>query len=119
MRERWFFRALEHLVTFVDLVPVHNAPPGLQIFGAAVVVLKIVGVLPHVVAEDGVQSLTYRIVLIGRSNDLHFTLGIAGEPYPSAAELLHAGLVELRLEIFEVTERLGDHLGDWSGGFAA
>ena len=42
------------LVALVDFVPVDYAPPGLQVFGAAVVVFQVVGVFPDVVAEDRV-----------------------------------------------------------------
>ncbi|SPE28485.1 putative Phosphomannomutase [Acidobacteriia bacterium SbA2] len=113
------FAGFEGGVAFVDLVPVGDVPPGGEIFGAAVVVFQIVGVLPDVVAEDGVEALGDWVVLIGGAEDLHFAVGFAGEPDPSAAELLGAGVVEFGLEIFEVAESFVDHVGDGAGGIAA
>ena len=52
------------LVAFVDFFPVDYVPPGLQVFRAAVVVFEIVGVLPDVVAEDGMEALRDGIILI-------------------------------------------------------
>ncbi len=34
----------------VDLVPVDGIPPGFEVVGALVLVLEVVGVLPHIVA---------------------------------------------------------------------
>ena len=92
------FAGFEGREALVDLVPVDDVPPGREIFGTAVVVFQVVGVLPDIVAEDGIQALRDRAVLIRRADDLHFAAGLAGEPNPSAAELLGAGIVELGLE---------------------
>jgi hypothetical protein len=43
--------------TLVDFVPVDDVPPGGEVVGAAVVVLEVVGVLPNVVADDGVEAV--------------------------------------------------------------
>ena len=74
--------------------------------------------LPDIVAEDGEEALRDGVVLIGRGNDLHVA-ALAGEPDPSRAELLDAGVVEFCLEIFEVAESLGDGLGDGAVGIAS
>src|ERR1700684_4393791 len=87
------FAGFEGGVAFVDLVPVDGVPPGGQIFGAAVVVFQVVGVLPDVVAEDGIVALGDGTVLIGRAHDVDFAAGLAGQPDPSAAELFDAGVV--------------------------
>jgi len=41
----------------VDFVPVDDVPPGVEVVRAAVVVLEVIGVLPDVVAEDGVEAV--------------------------------------------------------------
>src|SRR2546421_13085236 len=41
------------LVATVDLVPVDDVPERLDVLGPPVLVLEVVGVLPHVQAEDG------------------------------------------------------------------
>src|SRR5579863_9307105 len=104
-RERWFVMALECLKAVVDFIPVDYIPPSRQVFGAAIVVFEVVGVLPNVIAENGEQSLGDGVVLVGRADDLHFAAGLSGQPDPSAAELFCAGIVELGLEIFEVAKR--------------
>src|SRR5207302_8319564 len=116
MGHRWLVGRLEGFVTLVDLAPVDNVPPRSQIFGAAVVVLQIVGVLPHVVAEDRIEPLRKRAVLVGRGDDLHIAVRLAGQPYPATAELLGTGIVELALEVFERTESLLDHVGNGTAG---
>ena len=116
MSTNYFFEAL---VTLVDFFPVHHIPPGLQILGTAVVVLEIVGVLPDVVAENGMESLRYRAVLVRRGENLHFALGVASQPDPSAAKLARAGGVEFFLKSLEVAESLLDYVGDRAGGIAS
>jgi len=86
------------LVAFVDFFPVDYVPPGLEIFGPAVVVFEIVGVLPDIVAEDGMKSLRDGIVLIWSADDFHFAFAVSSQPDPSAAELGYAGGVEFLLE---------------------
>jgi len=41
------------LVVLLGVIPVDHIPPGLEVVGAAVLVVEIVGVLPDIVAEDG------------------------------------------------------------------
>src|SRR5208283_5111476 len=78
------------LITLVDIFPVHYVPPRLQVLRAPVVVLQIVRVLPHIVAEDGMKALRNGTVLVRRGDDLHLALAVAGQPDPSAAKLSHA-----------------------------
>src|SRR5215208_6317361 len=49
---------------FVDLGPVHDVPPGVDVIGPAVLVFQIVGVLPDVDAEDGLFAFHQRAVLV-------------------------------------------------------
>src|SRR5579864_9508214 len=118
-RERWFVMALECLKAVVDFIPVDYIPPSRQVFGAAIVVFEVVGVLPNVIAENGEQALGDGVVLVGRADDLHFAAGLSGQPDPSAAELFCAGIVELGLEILEVAECFLDDFGDCAAGIAA
>ena len=67
----------------------------------------------------GIEALRDRVVLVGRGHDLHFALGVAGQPDPSAAELAYAGGVEFFLEGFEVAEGFLDRVGDGAGGVAS
>ena len=50
---------------------------------------------------------------------MHFAARLAGEPDPSGAELLGAGIVKFGLEILEVAEGLADDLRDGAARIAA
>src|ERR1039458_1640408 len=102
----------------VDFVPVDDAPPGGQIVGAAVLVFQVVGVLPDVVAEDGIQALGQRRFLVGGGDDLELAAG-EDEPTPAGTELLGGGFIEGLLEGFKVAEIGRDLCGDGTGGRAA
>ena len=39
-------------IVCLGLVPVHHVPPGLEVVGASVLVVEIIGVLPDIVAEN-------------------------------------------------------------------
>src|ERR1017187_9184303 len=85
----------------VDLVPVDHVPPGGEIVGAAVLILEVVGMLPDIVAEDGIQSLSQRRFLVGGRKNLELSACI-DEPAPARAKLLRGGLIEGLLESIEV-----------------
>src|SRR5689334_5219791 len=90
------------VVTPAHFLPVHRVPPRLEVIRAAVLVLEIVGMLPHVVAEDrGRLAVHERIVLIRRARDRELTT-LVDEPHPPRAEPCGAGRVELLLELLEV-----------------
>src|SRR5271155_3576216 len=102
----------------VDFVPVDGVPPGGEVVGPAVLILQVIGVLPHVVAEDRVFALHQRAVLIGSGGDSELA-AIPKDPAPAGAELLRRGVVELLLEGFEVAEVLANLRGNLAGGLAA
>ena len=78
----------------VDFGPVDDVPPGGEVVGAVVLVFEVVGVLPDVVAEDGVDALAERVVLVGGGDDLELA-ALEDEPTPAGAELLRGGLIEM------------------------
>ena len=110
---------LEVSEALVNLVPVQDVPPGGEIFGAAIVVFQVVGVLPDIVSEDGIESLRNGVVLVRRGHDLHFSIGFACQPDPAAAELFRASIVELGFEIVEVAKGFLDDLSDLTCGIAS
>src|SRR5690348_1935127 len=71
----------------VDLIPVHHVPPCGKVIGTLVLVLQVVGVLPHIVAKNRKQSLRERRVLVCCGDDLQLAAG-EDEPSPAGAELL-------------------------------
>src|SRR5579872_1408559 len=110
---------LESLEALIDFVPIDHVPPRCQIFGAAIIVFQVVGMLPDVVAENWEQALGDWVVLIRCSDDLYFAAGLAGKPDPAAAKLFGAGIVKLGLKILEVAESFLDHVRDRAVGLAA
>src|SRR4029450_7575984 len=52
-----------------SLVPIHNVPPYVDVIGALGLMLQIVGVFPHVDADDALGPLHVRAVLVGCAED--------------------------------------------------
>src|SRR6202020_1083789 len=73
---------------------------------------------PNVVAEDWIEALRKRRVLVAGGDDFEFAAG-KDEPAPSRAELLGGGLVEGLFEGFEIAEISRYLLGDIARGIAA
>src|ERR1035438_9731939 len=82
--------------------------------GALVLVLEVVGVLPDVIAGDGVVALGQGRILVGGGDDPELAAD-KDDPSPAGAELLGGGLIEGLLEGFEVAEVGGDLVGDGTG----
>src|SRR5690606_5796665 len=61
-------------VLFVDRVPVDHVPPVGDVLGTAVLILEVVGVLPHVQAQDGRLAVHQRAVLGGGGGPLETAL---------------------------------------------
>src|SRR6266568_884722 len=86
------------LVALGDGLPVDGVEPGRDVVRALVLVLEVIGVLPHVHAEDRGHSLHVRAVLVGVALDRELAARVGDEPSPSAPELAYRGLGELLLE---------------------
>ena len=94
-------------------VPVDDLPEGFEVGGAAVLVVQVVGMFPHVEGEEGLEAVSYRIVCIGALEDNQFTILLGGEPHPSAAEEAHALGFKIGLEGFEGAPLLLDLGKEW------
>src|ERR1017187_635825 len=92
-----------------DCLPVDYVPPGRQVVRTAVLILQIVGVLPHVAAEHGVLAFHDRTVLVRGRSDLDTGRRLQ-QPSPAGTEAAHAGGVEFFLEGFEAAESADDGL---------
>ena len=66
--------------------------------GAAVLVVKVVGVLPDVKGEDGLEAAGEGVAGAGFLGDGECAVGGAGKPYPAAAEEADAFGFEVGLE---------------------
>src|SRR5215213_7069356 len=113
----WRSRPFRAVVPATDVGPVDDIPPGGEIVGATVLVLEIVGVLPHVAAQDRTLAVHERAVLVGSALDAEAPAPIRKEPAPPAAKPADARLLELLLELREAAERLGDRLGERAARF--
>src|SRR5712691_6383591 len=102
----------------VDLRPVHNVPPGVDVIGPAVLILQVVRVFPHVDAEDDLLPFHQRAVLVRGAFD-HELATLIDHPRPAAAEAADTGLLQLLLELVETAERRVDRGGDRPARLAA
>src|SRR5690606_12119292 len=105
-------------VAAVGLVPVDDVPPRRDVVRPAVLVLQVVGVLPHVDAEDGLEPPHERAVLVRHPDDVE-AVAVEDEPGPAAAELPLRRRLELLLEGVEGAEGLVDGLRQLARGPAA
>src|SRR5437868_8977107 len=78
-----------------DLAPVHGIPPGLEVIGAAVLVIEVISVLPDVVAEQYALAVHDRTVLVRAGLDRELAILGDGYEHPARTELASAGGVEI------------------------
>ena len=78
--------------------PVHYLPEGGEVGGAAVLVVKVVGVLPDVEGEEGLEAAGEGVAGAGFLSDLQGAVGGGGKPHPAAAEKASALGFEVCLE---------------------
>src|SRR5262249_56234653 len=69
----------------VDLCPVHDVPPRVDVVGAAVLVLQVIRVLPDVDAEHRRLAVHHRIVLVRRALDGNLA-ALVHHPRPAPAQ---------------------------------
>src|SRR6204780_1359537 len=91
---------------------------GLEEIRAPVLVIEIIGVLPHVAGEQRHQPERDRVDRIGGFDDFQLA-AVQRQPHPAAAELANPGLDEVVLEIGQAAELVFDPLGEFAGGLAA
>src|SRR5690242_15149545 len=84
----------------------------------AVLVVEIIGVLPHITGQERRLPFRERIDRIWRRADLELA-ALGNEPAPAAAELPDGGRLELLLELVEAAAVSVDRLRDFSGRRAA
>lgn len=98
------------------LVPVNHIPDRRQIVGAAVLVFEVVGVLPHVNAQEGGVAFHQGRVLVGGAVDVQFAVFVLDQPAPARAKAGQAGLGHLGFEFLEGAKGGVDGLGQLAGG---
>lgn len=111
-------RLLRRVEALLNLGPVHHAPPRGDIFGAAVLILQIIRVLPDVQAHDRKVAFHHGAVLIGCRNNLD-AFAVLDKPGPAGAETPGGRGAELFLECVETAERGVNRARDVAGRAAA
>ena len=66
-----------------NLIPVDHIPPGVQILGAAILVFKVVGMLPDIVAHHRILTIHERAVLVGGRDNLELSTRVEHKPGPT------------------------------------
>src|SRR5215212_9571500 len=95
----------EHLV---DVFPIDQIfAERLQIVGAAVAIIDVVGVLPDVAAENRRCAVDQRAFAVRGLGDFELAV-LDRHPAPAGAELADASGGEIGLELLKATEILGD-----------
>ena len=89
------------IVPFLDHAPIDNPPQGIEVRGAAVLVVEVVGVFPDVEGEEGAEAVGDGVVGAGVLADGQGAGGIGLEPHPPGPEQADALGDELLLEGFE------------------
>src|SRR5580704_14551950 len=88
---RWAARALRaaplagRAEALGDRAPIDRVPPGVEVVGPLVLVLEVVGVLPHIHSEQRRGAEGDRVVLVGRADDRELR-SVVHEPRPAGAE---------------------------------
>ena len=84
-----------------DTRPIQYAPERPDIVRAAVLIFQIIGMLPNVIAKQGVLALNERRVLIWTRNERELAFPIDKDQRPAGAEHFCGGKIEIRLQLVE------------------
>src|ERR1700722_9461880 len=92
--------------------------PGLEIVGPAIAIVYVIGVLPHVDAEDRLRAVDKRVFAIRRLHHLNLAV-LDCEPRPARAELRDAALDEVLFGLVDRAERILQRLFDFARDLAS
>ena len=83
-------------------LPVYYAPEGIDVVGAFVLIIQVVGMLPNVEAQQRGQSCAYGIASVCLFGDVQLAVLINRQPCPARTEQSDCCRVEFLLEILEL-----------------
>ena len=98
--------------------PVYYAPEGIDVVGAFVLIIQVVGMLPNVEAQQRGQSCAYGIASVRFFGDVQLAVLINRQPCPARTEQSDCCRVEFLLEILETAEVAFDGFRQFPGRFA-
>src|SRR5579885_3322733 len=107
------------LEAFSNLVPVDNIPPCRQVLGATVLILEVVGMLPDVIAHDGILALHQRAILVSGGSHLELAVAAQHEPGPAGAKAFRTRIIEGGLKGIKRTKGGIDSIRQLAGWGAA
>ena len=105
------------LQSLVHHVPIHDLPKSGKMVGATVLIVKIIGVFPHVEGQQGPQAVLHGIARVVFLRDDEFAVCIGGQPHPARSEQGGAFFGKLFLEGIKATELLVNPLRNHACGF--
>ena len=107
------------LVVLGSEVPVgHLGEEVLNEVGATVLVVEVVGVLPNIDGEDGLEAVSEGSISIVCADDLELLVLVESEPSPTGTEVGSSGLLELLTESGEGAEVAVNGLTEDASGLA-
>jgi len=106
----------EPLIPSLHHLPVHNLPELVQVGGAAVLIVQIVGVLPDVEGQNRLEAVRHGVVGACILGDGEFAGGIGLEPHPAGAEEGDALCFEGGLEGIDTSPLLFNPGQETAGG---
>ena len=98
-------------------IPVDDIPQGVHVVGAAVLVIQVVRVFPHVKSEKRFQSGAYRVTSVTFFGDMQFTVLVYGQPGPTRTKQSDCCCIEFFLEVLEAAEVTFDCFSQFASGF--
>ena len=104
----YLLRSILTIIARFDDFPVHDLPEGGEMGGAAVLVVEVVGVFPHVESQQWFQTPGDGVAGVGFLRDDQGAIFLRGEPYPATAEEGDTFSLELSLESVEGAPLLFD-----------
>src|SRR5437762_7922654 len=84
-------------VAFCDYIPVNDIPPSSEIIRTTVLIFEIVGMFPHIIAQNREVAIRKRIILIGSASDGEIAGLVENQPGPARPKAFHARIVESSL----------------------
>ena len=89
-------------------MPVDQRHEVLEIIGAAVLVVEVIGVLPNIDGQQRRHPMTQRVIAVLQGQDLQLAIGVDCQEDPTRTEEQSGGLVELFDHRAEGTKGLRD-----------
>lgn len=100
-------------VVLVCKVPIHHVPPSIDVLGACVADVYIVGVLPDVTGDDWLtRTVLKRSHCVVALDDLELAVGALNQERPSRSEGGSSLSAKLLLEFIERSEVTVNRIGD-------